>query len=427
MSLRNMALEPQEFSKILNEIRGVAEHAPIKDENRDYIMNMVLGEAFGEMEDMIDESRPPRLYVFGRSGAGKSSLINALANRDVADVGGIKPTTVESTKHHIPFPDRYASWDVIDSRGLFETVTPDGEVPEDTLSIIKNDLENYRPDILIHVMTPDQVRAGEEDFEAVNQLREEFSGLFPPVLYCLNKVDLHMSLNDPWPPEENPTLAGNITRNLDFVHEVVEQLEKTEMEKSPFKENQPLYGYEFGSDHHIGVVPTHLKEKENYWNIYALSWLISDFLPDDARMQFMQAQQRERLMREMSRNLTERVSGFAGGVGGAPVPVADIAVLSSLQLALVAVIGGFSCRDIGWDLVQDYLGAMGPTVAAGFGARELARLLIQVVPAGGTAISAAVAYATTYGVGRSAEEYFFNDRVIKPGDFVQEAKPRYSS
>lgn len=58
---------------------------------------------------------------------------------------------------------------------------------------MKEDLQKYRPDILLHVMTPDQVRAGEDDFEAVNQLRNELGDLFPPIVYCLNKVDTHVS------------------------------------------------------------------------------------------------------------------------------------------------------------------------------------------------------------------------------------------
>ncbi len=97
------------------------------------------------MDDLIDDSRPPRLYLFGRSGAGKSSLINALANKDAAEVGSVEPTTVESELYHISFPDRYASWDVVDSRGLFESVPPDGDVPADTVSLMKRDLGSTVP------------------------------------------------------------------------------------------------------------------------------------------------------------------------------------------------------------------------------------------------------------------------------------------
>lgn len=417
-----MAIAPEKIKNMKDHIREITEHIPGDAERKKFIVTEVLEKAFGETEELIDESRPPRLYVFGRSGAGKSSLINALANREVAETGSVEPETEKSKTYQISFSDRHASWDVIDSRGLFETVSPEGDVPADAVEIMQQDLEEYRPDILFHVITPDQVRAGKDDFKATNKLREEIGGPFPPVVYCLNKIDTHLSLGDSWPPEENPELAERITDNLDFVQQAIETQERTTISKSAFKQGQPLYGYEFDSEDHIGVVPLYLQEPENYWNIHALSWLVSDFLPTDARLQFMQAQQREQLMRQLSRDYTKRFSGIAGGVGAAPAPISDIAVLTPLQFFLVALVGSFSCRDLDRTLVQDWLGAMGPTTVAGIGARELFRTMSQVVPVAGTAVSTGLAAATTYAIGRSAEEYFFNDNVVKPSEFVSEGK-----
>jgi uncharacterized protein (DUF697 family)/GTP-binding protein EngB required for normal cell division len=421
-----MALDPQEFERFRNKMDEITEVAPIDDEDSKEVMKKLLGDAFDEIDDLIEESRPPRLYVFGRSGAGKSSLINALAGKEVADIGQVEPETVESSMYNIPFTEHYSSWDVVDSRGLFESVPADDDVPVDTVEFMKEDLEEYRPDILIHVMTPDQLRAGEQDFETLEQLRKEFGELFPPILLCVNKIDNKIPQGEKIKPAESPSQAGVIKENLDFAHRVLEEKTDTTFGKSPISQNQPYYGYNFDSEDYIGIIPTYLQQKP-YWNDETLAEMIGDFLPDEARLQYAQAQRqrREMLMRDLSRDVTDRFAKVAGGVGAFPSPVADIAVLSSMQIALIWLIGSFSCRSLERETLEDYLSAVGVTIGAGAGARKLARAGIQLVPALGAAISGAIAYGTTWGIGRSAEAYFFDDEVKSPDKMVKESIQRY--
>ncbi|WP_144927982.1 hypothetical protein [Halorubrum salsamenti] len=124
-----------------------------------------------------------------------------------------------------------------------------------------------------------RVRAGEEDFNTVKELRAELGSLFPPVLYCLNKVDTHAAPHQ-WPTEDHPEVSGKIKRNLDFVAQVI-----GEVSKEPFESTQPLYGYEFDSENHIDVVPTFLLQ-ELYWNVETLSWMLGSYLPESAQLQF---------------------------------------------------------------------------------------------------------------------------------------------
>ena len=259
-----MAVDPEKFRNLRKNLDDIVELAPGDSGAENLIVDTVLGKALRETEELIEESRPPRMYVFGRSGAGKSSLINALANRQAADVGAVKPETVESELYHIEFPDRYSTWDIVDSRGLFESASPNGDLPGDTKKFMKQDLKEYKPDILLHVLTPDQARSGRDDFEAVRDMREELDQPFPPILYVVNKVDNLGKLGE-WPPEEHASLAGDIKEVLDFVAQVTEKVDETEMQ--PFTDNRPLQGYKFDCDEYVGIVPLHVPLKDSYWNV----------------------------------------------------------------------------------------------------------------------------------------------------------------
>ena len=416
-----MAIDPEKFQRLQDRLDEIAEATPVEDENSKQAMEMVLGDALDEVEELIDESREPRLYVFGRSGAGKSSLINALSNQQVAEVDAVAPQTVDSESYHISASDRYASWDIVDSRGLFESVPPEGAIPTDTVEFLKEDLKEYRPDMLIHVMKPDHVRAGKRDFEVLNELQDEFGDLFPPVVYCLNHVDTHLTPGGDWPPETNPSLAGDIKETLDFATRVIEEKTETELQRKPLEESQPLSGYQFGSEDHIGIVPVCLKEGAR-WNVDSLNMLIGDFLPDSARLQYAQLQQREDIMRELSQDVTNKFATAATGVGAAPVPVADVAVLLPLQYLLIVIVGGLSCEEMKVETGKQYLGAMGGTTIAGLAARSMARSLLQYIPGAGTAISASVAGGGTWAIGRSAETYFFDDEIVEPSSLREKGE-----
>jgi uncharacterized protein (DUF697 family) len=192
----------------------------------------------------------------------------------------------------------------------------------------------------------------------------------------------------------------------------------------PFSSDNPLYGYEFESTKYVGVVPVYLKE-DPYWNINTLSWLIGDHLPTDARLQYFQAQERTELMREVSRDWTNRFSVAAGGVGAAPIPVADIIILSSMQALLVILIAGLSCRELDASAAKEYVGAMGGAAMTGIAARSAARSLIQVVPGAGTGVSTVMASGGTYAIGRSAERYFFDGEEIAPSELLDEGKEKF--
>src|SRR5439155_286975 len=85
--------------------------------------------------------------------------------------------------------------------------------------------------------------------------------------------------------------------------------------------------------------------------------VISGELPAAARLQFFQALRRKENLRQMATALTRRFAMIAFGIGATPIPVGDVFLLAPLQMLLVAVIAGLSCRRPTLAVAKEYAAA----------------------------------------------------------------------
>lgn len=408
-----MAIDKNKTKKLLDDIDELFETVskPLPKEAQSFIKDRVMGPIFEEVSKLIGESRPPVIFLVGRSGHGKSSLLNALANRKVAEVGDIKPTTAQALSYEINFEDRYATWTVVDTRGIFETTKPDGALEEDTVKVLKEDIIKYKPDIILHVVAASEARNLSNDLKVfkdlVNSLKKE-KEVDVPIIVALNKVD---TLGNPrnWPPEESAQKSGLIKEALDYMAKDV--LEVTELQKVDL--NNAIKGYRIFEDEYKGVIPICSLEGD-FWNIEALSDLIGSHLPDEALIDFYQAQERKSQLKRLSTSIINKFSTISGTIGASPVPIADILILTPLQLLMIAIIGGLSCREFTKETAYEYLTAAGINIGAAFGLRTVAHQFMKLIPIAGWAGSGAIAASGTYAIGKSAEAYFFLGEIRKP-------------
>lgn len=376
-------------------------------------------ELIGDLEELLiddadrnGDARPPRLYVFGPSGAGKSSLVNALTSRDVADVGTVEPTTGQSAVYPLSIPDRNAEWELVDSRGLFESVPADGDVPVETVAELEADLARHDPDLLLHVVTPERVRAGEDEFAAVQRLDASVDGGLPPRLVCLNKVDTHLTPGGDWPPERNPTLARHTVATLELLADVL-----SVPRLRPVLDGAPLRGLLFDSSAVLGVVPLYVKEAP-YWNLSTLLDVLGEYAPT-----LVQHQRRERRMRRLAREQTDVIATAVSRVPRAAVAGPNHPIVSSYQRSLVGLVGSFAGAELSAETVDEYFDAMASLEGTD---SVLARTLDRVADLVGSLLGTGMANlrARTYGIGRSAEAYFFDDELVAPGEFRDTSRRR---
>src|SRR5699024_5240617 len=114
------------------------------------------------------------------------------------------------------------------------------------------------------------------------------------------------------------------------------------------------------------------------------------------------------VQKKLARTIARSVMGITGLIGASPIPIADMPVITGLQISLVgsiAVIGG---QKLTRGSVVQFIGAMGLNVGAGLALREVARQLAKIIPGAGNLVSGAVASAGTYAISEAAITFYID-------------------
>jgi predicted GTPase len=249
---------------------------------------------------------------------------------------------------------------VVDSRGIFETSPPGGAPTPDATRALRDAMVRYRPDVVLHVVSMREVRALANDLLMMADIMEGLrahTGGDTPLVVVLSKPDIIGNPRE-WPPERYSRKAAQIKEALDYF---VSDALRIRAGYRPLDLNMPYRGYELEPNERnvFCVVPVFALEDEPAWNVETLVQAIGERLPKSARLDFYQAQQRKEFLRRLSDSVIKRFAAIATAVGSSPIPVADIAVLTPLQLMVIAVIAGLSCRQLSLGSATQYLTAAG--------------------------------------------------------------------
>jgi len=238
-------------------------------------------------------------------------------------------------------------------------------------------------------------------------------GGLPPRIVCLNKVDNFLPVGRSLGPEDFDTLAGDIVETLKLVAEILSiPVSKSLVERAPMK------GLLFDSNKVIGAFPMYVKEKQ-YWNLATIVELLCEHLPAEALLQFAQAERRERLMRRLARKQTIAIADAVSQLPGSQVLNLNKPVISTLQGYLVCLIGSFAGRELGVEASDEYYDKFDLTLKNTFSAFSGLFIDVALSSSGRKMDNLA---EQMYGLGRSAELYFFDDEFVQPGEFESEWK-----
>lgn len=386
----------------------------LKEVIKDKVLNS------NELKDLIDSinnPRPPKIFMLGKTGVGKSALINAICESYVAQTNEFDSETSKIHEYSIE-KDGKIIFDVIDSRGISESQAPDDTEGMTAEEQVVKDVIFSRPDILLYLLKPD--RAGiKPDIDLINEVKrvykEKYSvdlpimvvmthadGINPVKKSCADKIDkIQMALAS----RLSDLKTNGLNIKADDMLAVSSYIEWQDATGNTYSDSEDMKGLSCDDKRRLTIA------SDERFNIDILVNMMASKIKDlHAAFSLSVVAQSKNFLKVIARKIEVVFAGMASTVSGSDsIPFSDLPVITAIQTLMVYCIAtlvnvGFSIKDA-FDFCKGLLGAS----IAGFVGREISRALVKIIPALGSYINAAIAYGFTMAIGEAAIMHFIDE------------------
>ena len=360
----------------------------IPEKARQKIRDTILGdEELKNLMDGVDSHRPPRIFLIGRTGVGKSSLINALCGAYVAPVSDTRSCTETAQTYQCKDGER-TLMEILDTRGIAESDNLNAEISAEDMLI--NQVKEFSPDVAIFMLNCTHRDDVDSDVNFLKKLSESYAQAYNmrlPIVAVVNKCDEMAPSRLKNPNEYTESKTKKIAEQVQHYKEIIvknnlkiddiiavsslidwmtadgTEIDADSIESLPVSDIENLQ-IAFDGRYHI----------EELFNI--LEKAILDF---SARMGLRMALKLQEVVRRIANQLNKSFSAMSATVALSPIPISDIYILLLLQGILVCLIASLSGRDISLDTAKEFVLSMGGIAGAGYGFRLLAQQASKIL------------------------------------------------
>ena len=398
------------------------------------LKDTILGDAeLKNLMEGIDSHRPPRIFLIGRTGVGKSSLINALCGSYVAAVSDTKSCTENAQVYKCMDGDRVLM-EILDTRGIAESESLNTEISAEDMLI--NQVNEFSPDVAIMMLNcthRDDVNSDVSFLKKLAKSYADINSMRLPVVVVVNKSDEMAPTRFKTPSEYPQNKIAKIQEVVQYYKGIIV---KNGLKIDDIIAVSSLIDWQTPDGMEIDVecidnLPKNDIENlqiafDGRYNIDKLLDILEEAILDfEAQMGLRMAARLTEVVHRLARHLNTIFSGISGTVALTPIPVSDIYVSLIIQSVLVCLIASLSGRDISLDTGKEFILSMGGIAGAGYVfrlvAQQASKFLNAVWPGSGSAVSSGIAALGTSAIGKAAIAYYID------GQDIDEAKKVFDS
>lgn len=347
-------------------------------------LDKIAQDCITAISDRIKNLNTLNIIVAGKTGVGKSTLINSMFRDNLAETGIGKPIT----QHMRKISKKGVPLNIYDTKGFELGKDAQKEVKKEILDTIKSGMSGTDVNKAIHCIwyciNTASNRIEPEEIEWLRDLAKENSVTEVPVIIVLTQAF----------SKPNAEKMKNLImdENLDVIQVV------------------PVLAQDFVFDESLPPIKA--------YGLDALLAVMTEVLPEELQDTLQSVQIASlKAKKKRAQVAVATATATAFGEGFAPIPFADSALLIPTQVAMIASITAIYGLEINKSIITAFVSSALGTGGATIAGKTIAANLLKLVPGAGTVLGGTISGATA-GVITTAlgEAYIVLMEAIYKGD-----------